>query len=95
MSSHIDGNGGEGLATSNVKPDFIVPLAQSTQLSLCSNAAHRQRARAARDVAREPSVANHFCFFSIWPKRLKNFFAGKPGAIIWLLLGCTIASGYI
>jgi tetratricopeptide (TPR) repeat protein len=87
----IDENGGEaafeGLTTSKVKRNFIVPKTQATKLSLC---AQLQQEGDTRVQAATWFVSHAWQFkFLDLVRALEAFFADKPGAIIWLDLMST------
>jgi hypothetical protein len=82
----IDENGGEaafeGLTTSNVKRNFIVPKTQATKLSLCAQLLQEGDARV-QTATWFVSHAWQYQFLHV-VKALEAFFADKPGAVIWM-----------
>jgi tetratricopeptide (TPR) repeat protein len=87
----IDEYGGEaafeGLTTSNVKRNFIVPKTQATKLSLCAQLLQEGDARV-KPATWFVSHAWQFKFLDV-VRALEAFFADKPDAIIWIDLMST------
>jgi len=86
LRDFLDANGGEeafqGLTTSQVKRQFIVPQTQASALSLCAQLRQQRDNR----VQRATWFVSHpwqIQFLDL-VRALESFFADKPGAIIWL-----------
>ena len=82
----IDVNGGEaafeGLTTSNVKRNFIMPKTQSTQLSVCAQMRQEGDARV-QTATWFVSHAWQYKFMDV-VNALEIFFADKPDAVLWM-----------
>jgi len=82
----IDENGGEaafeGMTTSNVKRNIIVPTTQASKLSLCAQM--RQEGDARVQVATWFISHPWQIQFLDLVRALEAFFADKPGAVIWI-----------
>ena len=82
----VDANGGEaafeGLTTSNVKRNIIVPKTQSTKLSLCAQMRQEGDSRV-KTATWFVSHAWQYKFLDVF-RALEAFFADKPEAIIWM-----------
>jgi hypothetical protein len=91
LRDFIEANGGEaafqGLTTSQVRQQFIVPQTQASALSLCAQL-RMQKDKRVQPASWFVSHPRQLQFLDL-VTALESFFAPRPGAIIWLDLVST------